>query len=284
MRVAFVTGAGSARGRADDEAAAALLNADICLWSDPAVVWENYDRVVIRSVWDYTFHLERFLAWCARVGPERLRNRPELVRFNADKRYLAQLSAPSVPTILVAPGDEIPALEGELVVKPNVSAGARDTGRFDSGLHAQARALIATIQASGRTALVQPYLPLVDARGETAITYLGSERSHVLRKRAVLRTSGIAPLAAGVGAPAAAMLEPDLVSPTEASEAELRLAASVHAEISERFGTPTYARIDLIPGLDAQPVLLELEVIEPCLYLTQAPGAPARLAAAVLAS
>jgi hypothetical protein len=284
MRVAFVTGSGIDRGRDDDRDTAERLGAEVRRWSDPNVDWQAYDRVVIRSAWDYTFALEAFLAWCARVGPQRLRNRPELVRFNADKRYLGELDAPTVPTAFAVPGADVPALAGEVVVKPNISAGARNTGRFGPDRHAEARALIAAITASGRTALVQPYLPLIDARGETAIVYLGGERSHVLSKRPVLREPGIAPLADGTGAPAAAMLDPDLVRPARAGAAELEVAEAVHAQISRRFGTPLYARIDLVPGPDGDPVLLELEVIEPNLYLGQAPGAAERFAAAIAES
>jgi glutathione synthase/RimK-type ligase-like ATP-grasp enzyme len=284
MRVAFATSLGIDRGRDDDHEAAALLGADMQVWNDPSVDWATYDRVVIRSVWDYTSQLDAFLRWCEDVGPRRLRNRPDLVAFNADKRYLRALAAPTVPTLFVGPGDPAPALHGEVVVKPNVSAGARDTGRFTPADHDDAQVLVAHIQASGRTALIQPYLPLIDERGETAIVYLGGARSHVLRKRAVLREAGIAPLAPGAGAPAAAMLETDLVTAAQATVAELALAAEVHREISERFGTPLYARIDLVPEPDGEPVLLELEVIEPCLYLEQAPGAAQRLADAVLGS
>ncbi len=281
MRVAFVTGSGIARGRDDDQSTAELLGADVRRWSDSSVDWESYDRVVIRSAWDYTFAPEAFLAWCERVGAQRLRNRPDLVRFNADKRYLGDFDVPVVPTLFAVPGGDEPALVGEIVVKPNVSAGARNTGRFGPDRHDEARALIAKIVASGRTALIQPYLPLIDARGETAIVYLGGERSHVLSKRAVLRDEGIAPLAEGAGAPAAVMLDPDLVSPTQASASELAVAETVHAQISQRFGTPLYARIDLVPGPDGEPVLLELEAIEPNLYLGQAPGAAERFAAAI---
>lgn len=284
MRVGFVSSAGIDRGRSDDAEAATRLGAELCVWDDPDVDWTGFDRVVVRSVWDYTADVNRFLAWCERVGPERLRNRPDLVRFNADKRYLRALGAPTVPTHFAGPGEELPALAGEVVIKPNVSAGARDTGRFGPAEHDAARALIAEIQASGRCALIQPYLPLIAERGERAIVYLGGAVSHVLTKRLVLDTPGIAPLGSGAHAPAAAMLADDLVRPGAASESELALAAAVHAEISTRFGAPLYARIDLVPGLDGEPRLLELEVIEPCLYLQLAPGASARFADAIRAS
>ena len=110
---------------------------------------------MLRSVWDYSGRIEEFLGWCAAVGAERLRNTPELVAFDADKRYLGELGVPIAPTTFVGPGDPLPTLEGEVVVKPNVSAGARSTGRFGPPSHAEALALVERIRESGRTAIVQ---------------------------------------------------------------------------------------------------------------------------------
>jgi glutathione synthase/RimK-type ligase-like ATP-grasp enzyme len=284
VRVAFATCSAFPDGWDDDLPTARLLGAEFRVWDDPSADWAAFDRVVIRSAWDYTASVGAFLAWCEAVGARRLRNAPGLVAFTADKRYLAELSAATVPTMFVAPRDARPALAGEVVVKPNVSAGARDTGRFGPATHDQAHALIARVQASGRVALVQPYMAAVDERGETALVFLGGELSHILRKRAVLAPDEEAPLAAGEHAPAAVMLRDDLVTAGTATPAERELARHVIAEISERFGTPLYARVDLVADSRGAPALLELEVIEPELYLATAPGASERFAAAVRAS
>jgi hypothetical protein len=282
MKVAFATCSAMPEGWVDDHAAARLLDADFRVWDDPAVDWSAYDRVVLRSVWDYSWRVEEFLDWCRGVGPGKLRNSPGLVAFNADKRYLAAIEAPSVPTRYVGLGDPLPSLEGEIVVKPNISAGARDTGRFASPMGAVA--LIEQICASGRIALTQPYLSSVDDRGETSLVFVGGEISHALNKRAVLREEGVAPVAPGELHVAAAMLEDDLVVAGTANRTQVSLASSVHAEISGRFGTPVYARIDLVDDADGQPLVSELELIEPCLYLSTARDASARLVAAVLSS
>lgn len=221
MKIAFATCPAWPDGFADDHEAAALAGAEFRLWDDPSVDWQSYDRVVLRSVWDYTRRLDDFLDWCDRVGAERLRNTPELVAFNADKRYLGKLGVPIVPTAFVGPDGPPPDFDGEVVVKPNVSAGARDTGRFPAERHDEALGLVEAIRSSGRVALVQPYLPGVDERGETAIVYLDGEVSHVLRKRPVLRAAGLAPLGDDPDGPAAVMLDEDLVLPGEATEAEL---------------------------------------------------------------
>jgi glutathione synthase/RimK-type ligase-like ATP-grasp enzyme len=281
MRIAFATSRELPGGWDDDLEAARLAGAEFVVWDDPEVDWEAFDRVVIRSVWDYSHRVEEFLAWCAAVGPERLRNSPELIAFDADKRYLGELRARTAPTTFIGPGDPLPELRGEVVVKPNVSAGARDTGRFGPDGHADALALIERIRASGRVALVQAYLADVDRRGETALVYIAGELSHVLHKRAVLRGEGEAPLADGPLAPAAAMFEDDLIVPGTAEPAQLEFAAAVIAEVSERFGTPLYARVDVAHDDDGLPVLMELEAIEPCLYFDHVPGAAARFARAI---
>jgi hypothetical protein len=280
-RIAFATCDALPDGWPDDHPAARAVGATYETWSDETVDWHAYDRVVIRSIWDYTQHLGDFLAWSEHVGPERLRNPPALVAFNADKRYLGELKARHVPTVFVNAGDAHPTLDGEVVVKPNISAGARDTGRFTPDAHAQALELIDHITASGRVALVQPYLPTVDTHGETALVFFAGTFSHALHKGVVLRNPGIAPLADEGHGPAAVMLEDDLVQAGTATEAEKAFADSVIAEITNRFGTPLYARVDLFTDEDGEPILSELEVIEPSLYLATSPGAVDRFAAAI---
>lgn len=285
MSIAFVTCAAIPGGTADDHPAAALLGAAFEIWDDPAVDWGSYDRVILRSPWDYTMKPAAFVDWCRSVGPERLRNDPALVAWNADKRYLAELPVATVPTTFVGPGDPLPVLAGEVVVKPNISAGARDTGRFGAALHAEAAALIERITVSGRTALVQPYLPAVDASGEVAMVHFAGELSHVLRKRAVLRPDEVAPINedSEIRA-AAAMFEDDLVVAGTAEPDELALAHDLLAHIADRFGTmPLYARVDVVRGPDGAATLLELEAVEPALYLAHAPGSAERFAAAVRA-
>lgn len=282
MRIAFVTCAALPDGADDDHEVAALIDADYRVWDDPGVDWTAYDRVVIRSAWDYSARRKEFVAWAHAVGADRLVNTPGLVELNSDKTYLADLAAlgvPIVPTIFVRPGDPLPELDGEVVVKPTVSAGAVATGRFAPELHDQARDLVRELQAAGRTAMVQPYLAGVDTRGETALVFLGGELSHVLHKKPVLRTAGLAPLADIDGhAVAAAMFDPDLVTPGSADEAQVALARRVVAGLTEQFGPLAYVRVDLVPGGDGSPVVIEVEAVEPCLYLATAPGSSRRFA------
>jgi hypothetical protein len=205
-----------------------------------------------------------------------------MVAFSADKRYLSDISERCVPTVYLAPGEPLGGIDGEFVIKPNISAGARDTGRFTT--QAGAAELIAKIHRSGRIALVQPYLSGIDERGETSVVFIGGAVSHALTKRAILRDEGTAPVIEGKLRVAAAILHEDLVVPGTATPAEMSLAVSVHEEVATRFGVPTYARVDLVPDSDDQPLLSELELIEPALDLRHASEGSKRLAIAVRAS
>ena len=262
------------------------IDAGFIPWDAEGVDWSAFELVVVRSTWDYTGRLEEFRTWADSVG-DRLRNSAEVLRWNSDKRYVADLAGagiPSVPTRYVEPGGDVGELEGEVVVKPVISAGGRDTGRFRPPVHDDARALLARLGEAGRTAMVQPYLGAVDDIGETALVFVGAEFSHSLRKRAVLRPDEVAPVRDDALGAAEAMYDEDLVRASDSTEAERAVARSVVDYVAERFGaTPLFARVDLVPGPDGEPVVMELEAIEPCLYLHESPQTADRLAEAIAA-
>ncbi len=189
-RVALATCAVFPDGDADDAGLPAAIGGDVtfAVWDDPEVDWAAFDLVVVRSTWDYQERRDAFLAWARGIG-ERLINPPAVLAWNTDKRYLHELAAaglPVVPTTLVAPGAPFTAPAGEYVVKPTVSAGSRDTARFTVGENERAAALAAAIHASGRTAMVQPYVASVDARGETALLFFDGAFSHAIHKGPLL--------------------------------------------------------------------------------------------------
>lgn len=253
-------------------------------WDDPGTEWTAFEAVVIRSTWDYASRREEFLRWCDSVGPS-LHNCAGVVYWNSDKRYLADLSAagiPAVETEFVSPGEGI-SLAGEVVVKPTVSAGARDSGRFGTAAHDLARRLIGEIHAGGRTAMVQPYHPTVDSLGETAVLCIDGQPVHALRKRAVLGPDAVAPVRDDALGAAEIMYDPGLVTADVADEDELELARRVVAEVRRRFDyLPLYARVDMIRDRDGAPVVLELEAVEPNFYLDQVPATTAIVAEAIV--
>ena len=237
------------------------------VWDDPAVDWSSYDLVVVRSTWDYTLRREEFLDWASSVP--RLSNPFDVLTWNTDKRYLGGLTGvPVVPTSYVAPGQPFAVPAYEHVVKPTVSAGARDTRRFAAGEDSTAHA--AALLEAGRTVMVQPYQRAVDDAGETSVLVFRGELSHGARKAPVLVPG---------------LDDPDEVAITRRvpSAAEVEVARAALAAVPSQEPL-LYARVDLVPGPDGSPVLIELEATEPCLFLAQDPDAPARFAGAIRAS
>jgi O-ureido-D-serine cyclo-ligase len=149
--------------------------------------------------------------------------------------------------------------------------------------HELAHELIGEIQASGRTAMVQPFHASVDSAGETAVLCIDGAPAHALRKRAVLRPDEVAPVRDDELGAAEIMYDPGLVTADVAAEDELDLAARVVAEIRRRFDyLPLYARVDMIRDRVGAPILLELEAIEPNFYLDQVPATTAIVADAIV--
>ncbi len=292
MKVAIAGFRGSTPDFRDDELLLARLrergaDAITAPWDEAGVEWDSFDLVVARTVWDYSLRHDEFVRWLEGVEAP-VENDPRVLLWNSDKRYVADLGeagVPVVPTRFVEPGDPAPAIEGEVVVKPTVSAGGRNTGRFGPAASDEAAALIERIGALGKTAMVQPYLSRVEGEGETAVVMVDGEVSHVLRKGAILAPDEVAPVRANdeLGV-AEVMYDPELVVASTAADDQLELAHRVIAEVHRRFGTtPLYARVDMLRGDDGEPVLLELEAVEPNFYFPQAPGADARLADAIVA-
>ncbi|MDQ1045244.1 glutathione synthase/RimK-type ligase-like ATP-grasp enzyme [Streptomyces sp. V4I2] len=265
-----------------DALRAAGAEADVVFWDDAGVDWGAYDLAVIRSTWDYSWRAAEFVAWaerCAKVT--RLANPADVVRWNTDKRYLGDLAAagvPVVPTRYLAPGDaaDLPD-DHEYVVKPTSGAGARYAARYTPEQHETAVRHLARMHEEGLTAMVQPYMKGIDAGGERALQFFGGRLLHASRKRAVL-APGTAFDAAKVAHPG---LEPWTPTPAELSVAERALAVvpDEHEVL--------YARVDLVDGEDGEdgePRVMELELVEPNLFLFLHPESVPAVVAAILAA
>ncbi|WP_061963155.1 ATP-grasp domain-containing protein [Demequina aurantiaca] len=251
-----------------------LPEAELVCWDDPNVDWSTYDAVILRSTWNYHDNLDAFLQWAERVSRvSTLHNPLETIEWNTDKRYLADLAErgfPVVPTTFVDPGQPVPddvvvPLDAHLVVKPSVGAGSNGAKLFH-GDEAAARAHLEALHASGKTAMIQPYLAQIDEVGETALMYVGGQFSHAARKAAIL--SRDMSWETGIYAD-------EKVVGTHASTAERELADAIVASLPPL----AYTRVDLLPTPDG-PVVLELELTEPSLFLGLSEGAPERAAAA----
>ncbi|MGR6970216.1 ATP-grasp domain-containing protein [Streptomyces cynarae] len=236
--------------------------ADAVYWDDTDVDWAGYDLAVIRSTWDYSWRAAEFTAWAERCGKAtRLANPADVVRWNTDKRYLGDLAAagvPTVPTRYIAPGDpaDLPG-DHEYVIKPTSGAGARFAARYTPGEHDTAVRQLARMHAEGFTAMVQPYVKGIDVSGERAVQFFGGRLLHASRKGAVL-APGTPYDEKKVAHPG---LEPWTPTPAELATAERALAAVPgRADL-------LYARVDLVDGADGEPCVMELELVEPNLFL-----------------
>jgi O-ureido-D-serine cyclo-ligase len=261
------------------------LACEVVDWDDPAVDWRHYALALVRSTWDYTQRLPEFLAWIERVASlTTLLNPPALLRWNTDKHYLAELARrglPVVPSAFIEPGEDCrQALaaflahhpEPEIVVKPAVSAGSRDTQRHGREQGEALRTHGQRLLDAGRSVLLQPYLERVDVQGETALLYFAGQFSHAIRKGPLLERGG---------APTRALFAQEHIAARDPAPEERAVAERVLAALP--FAMPLYARVDLIRAADGSPCLLELELTEPSLFLAQSPPGAGRLAAAVLA-
>lgn len=233
--------------------------ADRVVWSDPDASWGRYDLALVRSAWDYVWRLEEFLSVLGRIESEAgaLWNPRGLVAWNSRKGYLLELGAkgaPVVPTRACASLDSPEARRfvkdacaGPVVVKPAVGAGSlgvRTASREDF--------LAGRVPADGGGEdgwLVQPFLPGIREEGEWSLVFLGGEFSHAVLKR-----------------PEAGALHFRLqdVGRTEPPPEALDAARDVLRLLD---ADPLYARVDLVRDRGGKLLLMELELIEPFLFL-----------------
>jgi glutathione synthase/RimK-type ligase-like ATP-grasp enzyme len=259
------------------------LKAVVVEWDDPAIDWSGFSLVLLRSTWDYSTRLGEFLGWLERSSAATTVHNPlELVRWNVDKHYLADLERKGVsivPSQFIEPGDDAADTlhhflqqhpRGDLVIKPAVGAGSRDAQRHGREDRAAMLAHITRLLDQRRSVLAQPYLERVDVQGETALVYFEGRYSHAFGKGALLQRGQ---------EPTRALFAPEVITPRTPAPEERALAERVLAALP--FDSPLYARVDLIRAADGSPCLLELELAEPSLYFGHSAGSAARFAAVI---
>jgi glutathione synthase/RimK-type ligase-like ATP-grasp enzyme len=270
MRVALATWHGLPDLTEGDRALATALRGRgvdpvPAVWSAP-LDWAAFDAVVIRSCWDYHRRHTAFLAWVTRLDRAGIPvvNPPELLRWNAHKGYLAALVAggiPVVPTIAADRRELAGALADarargwrKIVVKPAVSASAEGVVT----LALRGELLPSVDHLADGDYLVQPVIDALLTDGEINVIYFGGSYSHAVR-RAHYERGGAVKL---------------VEIPPHVRAAADRVVAALPRR-------PAYCRVDLVQH-DGAALLMEVELIEPDLWVTLAPDAPARFADAVL--
>lgn len=283
-RLAWVT-ARSARGLDEDEPAALAALArtgvpvEVVDWDDPRTRWSDYDRVVLRSAWDYAQRLPEFLAWLDALEPvSGLVNPAATVRWNLDKRYLAELAhdgVPITPTAFVGPGEDADFPDGRFVVKPAVGAGSRDAAWYGPDERDGAAEHVGRLHAAGQTVLVQPFLESVARDGEWPLVFFGGTFSHAAGKRVDLPR----------GRSVQTLYAAETTTRHVATAEQIAVATAAVDAVARRWGTPAYARVDLVRDDEGRYCVLEVELIEPSLFLPHADaGAADRLAEVLVGS
>jgi glutathione synthase/RimK-type ligase-like ATP-grasp enzyme len=252
------------------------------------VVWHHdadvasFDSLVIRSPWDYPDRPDEFARWLDRAADATtVHNDPEIIRWNLDKRYLGELERAGirvVPTAYCRTAGEVDAAlaahaDGSIVVKPAVSAGARDTGLFHAS-DPRARQLAERIISDGGVAMVQPEIAELSAGAEKALYTIDGHFTHAIAKGALLAHGG--------GLRGGVYVENPV--PVEATDAERAFADDVLRAVVAVTGRPMplYARIDTVDSLEHGLVLLEAELIEPALNLHVVPHVTDVVAEAII--
>jgi glutathione synthase/RimK-type ligase-like ATP-grasp enzyme len=240
------------------------------VWSAPGVRWEAFELVVVRSTWDYHRRLGEFLTWVDRVATQsRLCNAANTIRWNSHKSYLRDLERAGVPIVPTVLGTEVDSVTEALrergwetgILKPAVSANAEGARLLRAREKDRNEELFQEARRRGEV-LVQPYLPAVDDPGERSLVYLDGTYSH-----GVVRVPRLSP-------------EPRLRdgTPVEPTAAERNVARRALETVTP---PPLYARVDVVEGPSGAPCVMELELIEPLLYLGSSPTSAAAFAEAI---
>ncbi|MEZ5184313.1 MAG: hypothetical protein R2720_01075 [Candidatus Nanopelagicales bacterium] len=243
------------------------LNPTLAAWDDPEIDWSQFRLAVLRSAWNYIDHLDEFLAWAVHAGTETtLLNPVEVVQWNTHKGYLRTLAkqgVPVVPTAWLGVGEELDLADlmadrgwTDVVAKPVVGAGSFLTDRITDPQSPSALDFWARLNRD-REVMVQPYLGSVEGYGERSLIWIDGELTHAIRKSPRLGDD-----------------EESVSDAMPIAAVERDLAEAVVADIGHEL---LYARIDLIRDDDDRPLLAELELVEPSLFLRQSPAALKRL-------
>ena len=266
------------------------LDPSIAVWNDPDVDWAKAGVCIVRSVTDYAQDRAGFLEWSKKIP--RLLNHPDILDWNTDKHYLAALEKrglPTIPTSWLEPQHKLskhqihtrfPAF-GDLVVKPAVSSGVRDIGRYSSIDTYQRQAAIkqtVDLLQAGRSVMVQRYLKEIEEYGEISLIFFNGLVSHAVKKQVPLNLSEVTD---------SSRREPVVTSYQADSEAWRwgeTIRAALHGYVRERLGRDEqflFNRVDVVPDGKGFFHVMEVSLVDADLYLSATPEAMDNFADAI---
>ncbi|MGC2169123.1 MAG: hypothetical protein WA580_08490 [Acidimicrobiales bacterium] len=246
------------------------VSADLAIWDDDAVRWGDYALVVVRSTWDYPARRDDFLAWARTIA--RIENPVSVLQYSSDKIYLADVEAHGlaiIPSHFAAVGETPEFFVSDFVVKPRVGAGSNDAVRYHEGEEEAAIRHVEALHARGRDVLIQPYIHSVDTLGERALIFIDGQYSHAIAKGAMLNVS---PDERNF------LYRREQVKAVTAEDDAVQTATNVLATLG--FDSLLYARVDLVATIRGW-LVMEIELVEPSLFLTYEGSASSALAAAI---
>lgn len=248
----------------------------IARWDDPDVNWDEAGLVVVRSVSDYALRRSEFLQWAKSVP--RILNHPDILDWNSDKHYLQVLEKyglPVIPTTWLEPEAKLskhrvhsrfPALQ-DFVVKPAVSSGLRDIGRYraiDSTDRRNAIGHVMSLLDAGRSVMLQRYREEIDTHGEISLIFFNGLVSHAVEKKAMLHPSQVNDEG----------MHETLTTARDATAEEWRwgeqIRSVLHALVKDRLGRDEqflFNRVDVVPDGKGSFLVMEASLVDAQLYL-----------------
>ncbi len=246
-------------------------------WSRQDVDWSKYQCLLFRTTWDYFDRFDEFTSWLARVETQvSLCNAAETVRWNVDKHYLADLESRSVPVVasrFVERGSAATLATlldetgwSEAVIKPCVSGAARHTYRVSRDTASALEPVVKSLLAS-ESLILQPFQRSITTEGEDSLLVFGGRYTHAVRKVAKAGDFRVQDDHGGT------------VRAYQPTRQQIELAESATAACSP---VPAYARADIIRDNDGRLAIMELELIEPELWIRYHPASADVFATAVV--
>lgn len=237
-------------------------------WAAKDIDWRSYDCALFRTTWDYFDRFEEFTHWLTKIEQQtKLINSSQIIRWNQDKHYLAELEQQGVaivPSLFIEKGSMQPLAEllkqsgwKEAVIKPCIAGGARQTYRINALNAHETDTLISQLRKI-ESFILQPFMPEIIKTGEDSLMLFGGRFSHSIRK---------------VAKPGDFRVQDDhggKVHAYTATADQIAFAENALAAISKdgRFPEKSicYARVDIVKDGDSWRIM-ELELIEPELWL-----------------